>query len=84
MNNVNDGERVFMANSTDITPSNMNRGKGFLHEVWVELKKTTWPTWEEAWRLTMVVVGVIIAIAVYMGVIDFVLTWATRRFGLMQ
>jgi preprotein translocase subunit SecE len=73
-----------MANNTDLTPSTMNRGKGFLHEVWVELKKTTWPTWEEAWRLTMVVVGVIIVIAIYIGVIDYALTWITTHFGLLK
>ncbi len=50
------------------------KGKGFFHEVLVELKKTTWPTRPEAWRLTRVVIGVIVAVALYVGIIDRVLT----------
>jgi preprotein translocase subunit SecE len=60
------------------------RAKGFFNEVIVELKKTTWPTPKEAWRLTMVVIGVIVAIAIYMGVIDAVLSWATKKFNLIK
>ena len=70
--------------STESAPSPMGKGKGFLNEVIVELKKTTWPTPREAWRLTMVVMGVIIAIAIYMGVIDAVLSWATKKFQLIK
>ena len=70
--------------STESAPSPMGKGKGFLNEVIVELKKTTWPTPKEAWRLTMVVMGVIIAIAIYMGAIDFVLSWATKKFNIIK
>ena len=70
--------------STESAPSPMGKGKGFLNEVIVELKKTTWPTPKEAWRLTMVVMGVIVAIAIYMGAIDAVLSWATKKFQLIK
>ncbi len=60
------------------------RGRSFVHEVVVELKKTTWPTPKEAWRLTTVVIGVIVAVAVYIGTIDYVLTWLTRHYGLIK
>lgn len=60
------------------------RGRSFFHEVLVELKKTTWPTPKEAWRLTTVVIGVIIAVAVYIGAIDYILTWLTRHYGLIK
>ena len=73
-----------MASPTESSPAPMGRGRGFLHEVIVELKKTTWPTWPEAWRLTTVVVGVIVVIAIYMGVIDYVLSWLTARFQLIK
>ncbi len=65
------------------TPNPFVRGRSFLHEVIIELKKTTWPTFPEAWRLTTVVLGVIIIVAVYMGVIDYVLSTLTNKFGLL-
>ena len=76
--------RKAMASPSENAPAPMSRGRGFLHEVIVELKKTTWPTWPEAWRLTMVVVGVILIIAAYMFVIDGVLSWLTSRFQLIK
>ena len=73
-----------MASSGDNAPAPVSRGTGFIREVIVELKKTTWPTPKEAWRLTTVVLGVIIAIAIYVGAIDFVLSWATKKFNLIK
>lgn len=73
-----------MASPSDNAPAPLSRGRGFLHEVIVELKKTTWPTWPEAWRLTTVVIGVILAIAIYMGAIDKALSWLTERFHLIK
>ncbi len=60
------------------------RGRGFFHEVWVELQKTTWPTPREAWRLTTVVLTVIVIVALYIGAIDFLLTFVTRKFSLFK
>ena len=65
------------------TPNPWVRGRSFIHEVIIELKKTTWPTLPEAWRLTTVVLGVIVIVAVYLGVIDFVLSTLTNKFGLL-
>jgi preprotein translocase subunit SecE len=56
----------------------------FIREVLVELKKVTWPTLPEAWRLTMVVLFVIIAVAIYVGAIDYVLSTLTTRFHLIK
>jgi preprotein translocase subunit SecE len=76
--------RKLMASpASDKTPA-VSRGRGFLHEVIVELKKTTWPTPAEAWRLTVVVMSVIIVIALYMGAIDRVLTFLTAYFHLIK
>jgi preprotein translocase subunit SecE len=62
----------------------VQRGRGFLHEVMVELRKTTWPTLPEAWRLTTVVLGVIVAMAIYVGIIDAALSFLTNRFHLIK
>lgn len=63
--------------TSDEKPAVLARGRSFIHEVVVELKKTTWPTPKEAWRLTVVVLMVVTAVAVYVGAIDFVLTKLT-------
>lgn len=36
-----------------------------------ELRKVTWPTKEEAWRMTKIVVVVVVLMAVFLGVVDF-------------
>ena len=76
--------RKSMASPSDNAPAPLARGRGFLHEVIVELKKTTWPTPKEAWRLTSVVLGVIIIVAAYIGTIDVVLTQLTTKFHLIK
>ena len=73
-----------MAAGADNSSPPLSRGRGFLHEVIVELKKTTWPTRKEAGRLTSVVVGVIVAVAFYIGIIDYVLSWLTHRFNIIK
>jgi preprotein translocase subunit SecE len=81
-----------MANSGDKTPAPAPapvpgaapRKSNFISEVFTEMKKVTWPTLPEAWRLTTVVLGVIVAIAVYVGLIDFVLTTVFTRFHLIK
>jgi len=41
----------------------------YFRETRGELRKVTWPTREEAWRLTLVVIGVSAAMAIFLGVI---------------
>lgn len=41
----------------------------YVRETRGELRKVTWPTREEAWRLTLVVIGVSAAMAIFLGVI---------------
>ncbi len=42
----------------------------YLVESWAELKKVAWPTRETVIRLTLLVIGVSIAIGVYIFVLD--------------
>lgn len=62
----------------------LQRTTSFLQETMVELKKTTWPTKQEAWRLTAVVMGVITALGFYMGTLDFLLTKLVDKFSLIK
>lgn len=43
----------------------------YLQEVRGELRKVTWPTREESWRLTGVVLVVTIAFAIFLWVFDY-------------
>ncbi len=43
----------------------------FYRETTGELRKVTWPTREEAWNLTRIVLVVLVAMALFLGAIDF-------------
>ena len=45
-----------------------------------ELRKVTWPTKEDAWKMTKVVVVVVILSSVFLGLVDFVFS---RLIGLL-
>jgi preprotein translocase subunit SecE len=40
-----------------------------------ELRKVTWPTREETRNLTIVVIGISVALGIFLGGIDFILSW---------
>ena len=52
----------------------MEKFKKFLKEVVAELRKVTWPTKEELIGSTIVTVVVSIVVAVFIGIVDRVLT----------
>ena len=49
------------------------RLKQFLHEVWAELKKTTWPNKKEVYGTTLVVITTVLICGVYLWVVDLIL-----------
>ena len=61
---------------------NVPSARNTLRETIVELQKTTWPTRAEANRLTMVVIAVIIALGIYMGLLDALFSAIDRMFHL--
>ena len=46
----------------------------YLRETRAELKKVTWPTREEAMNLTYIVLGVTLAFALFLGLLDWLFT----------
>ena len=46
----------------------------FLKEVRSELKRVTWPTKNEAIRLTSMVIAVSIVVGIYIGALDYLFT----------
>ena len=51
----------------------------FLQEVWIELKKVHWPSWQETRAATIVVELVVFIIAAFLGGVDFVLSQVVQR-----
>jgi preprotein translocase subunit SecE len=43
-----------------------------------ELRKVTWPTWEQTRNLTLVVIAVCVVMGAFMGLVDFVLGYLVR------
>ena len=43
----------------------------YLRETRQELRKVRWPSRQEAWNLTKIVLGVTIAMALFLGVMDY-------------
>jgi preprotein translocase subunit SecE len=48
-----------------------NRIQTFFKETIGELRKVSWPTWQEAWNLTKVVLLVVFGMGAFLGVLDW-------------
>ena len=51
----------------------------YLRETRGELRKVTWPTRQESWRLTAIVLGVTAVMALFLGVLDFIFSRAVQE-----
>lgn len=58
----------------------MNRLILFLKDVRVELSKVTWPTRQQTIQYSLVVIGLSLALAVFLGGIDFGFQWILNNF----
>lgn len=52
----------------------------FLKEVRSELKRVTWPTRKEAIRYTLLVIGLTLGVATFLGGLDFLFNWLLTEF----
>ena len=52
----------------------------FLKEVHVEMKKVNWLERQEVIRYTLLVFGLSLFVAVYLGALDYIFSWALRQF----
>jgi preprotein translocase subunit SecE len=55
------------------------RSVTFLEECRAELKKVHWPTRKETQAATVAVVIGVVIVAVYLGAVDFLLSWLVHR-----
>lgn len=58
----------------------MNKIVEFLKDVKIELSKVSWPTRDQTIQYTLVVVGLSVAIALFLGGVDFVLQLGLNKF----
>jgi preprotein translocase subunit SecE len=66
-------------NALDSLKQPVTRSREFLEECWTELKKVHWPTRQETQAATLVVIIAVIVVALYLGLVDFVLSWIVHR-----
>lgn len=48
----------------------------YLKDAKQELKKVSWPTRKEAWRQTLIVIGMSFMVAAFLGIWDWVFSYA--------
>lgn len=51
----------------------------FIKEVRVELKRVTWLTRKETVKYTLIVIGVCLAVAAFLGGLDFLFVWILNK-----
>lgn len=52
----------------------------FLKEARAELAKVSWPTKEQIVRNTLIVIGISVATAIFLGTLDYVFSLLAERF----
>ena len=57
----------------------IEKSKKFMSDVVVEMKKVTWPTRTELRGSTMVVIVTVIIIAIFIGIVDRILSLGLER-----
>jgi len=54
----------------------------FFKEVKLEMKKVNWPTKQETIKYTLIVIGVSVGVAAFLGTCDFIFTTILNKFVL--
>jgi len=52
----------------------MNKLTNYIKESLVEMKKVTWPTKKETRNYTILVIGISIGVALFLGLLDYIFT----------
>lgn len=59
-----------------------NKITSFLKEVNIEMKKVNWPNKQMTIKYTLIVIGVSIGVALFLGTVDFIFTTILNKFVL--
>ncbi len=46
----------------------------FLHDVWLELQRVTWPNHQETYSFTVIVIIAIVIVSIWVGLWDWIFT----------
>jgi len=57
-----------------------NKLTNYFRGSYQELKKVVWPTKKETTNHTLLVIGISLGMAVFLGALDFLFTWLFERF----
>jgi preprotein translocase subunit SecE len=57
----------------------VNRIRRFIEESWSELKKVTWPTFDQVRNLTLLVFVISAAVGAYIALFDVAFEWLIGR-----
>jgi preprotein translocase subunit SecE len=60
-------------------PPKPERGGNYLREVYLELRKVSWPSRTELIKMTQVVIATVIIFSVIIGLADFLLSIAVKQ-----
>ncbi len=52
----------------------MNKLTKYLKESVLEMKKVTWPTKKETYNYTLLVIGISLGVAIFLGILDYIFT----------
>ncbi|MFA5023823.1 MAG: preprotein translocase subunit SecE [Patescibacteria group bacterium] len=52
----------------------MNKLTNYVKESVAEMKKVTWPTKKETYNYTLLVIGISIGVALFLGLLDYIYT----------
>ena len=56
------------------------KGIEFLKEVRLELRRVTWPTRQEAIKHNLLIIGLTLTVAAFLGGLDFLFSFLLNRF----
>jgi len=61
-----------------------NKIISFLKEVRQEMKKVNWPSRQETTKYTLIIIGVCVVVAIYLGGLDLLFTSLLEKFILIR
>jgi len=56
----------------------MNKIINYVKEAYSEMKKVTWPTKKETYRYTLMVIGISLATAAFLGLLDLIFNFGFK------
>ncbi len=58
----------------------MNKLTNYIKASIEEMKKVTWPTKKETYNFTLLVIGISLGVAAFLGALDYIFTWGFEFF----